>query len=624
VRVRPVPLGAIATVLACAAASVVLGAVVGLAASGLGQAPQAQVQTQEQNARQAVPAFRSRVTLVPLDVRVVDRDGKPVVDLTKDDFTILEGSEPQTIAHFAAHGLVAEEPPPRKARPALRQAPGDALTPSRGRTFLIVIGRGRIQQPFDGVAALIEFVRERLLPQDHVAVLAYNRATDFTTDHEQVAAVLKRYSEKHERIEALLQQYDSGPAPQFKKCKACLPEFILPKINEIFMGPGAVVSRQMPEALGEGEDIFDGRNRRFIDALVDAELASTRESNVLADEAAANRAALIGGGASATDYAAGRRRASQDSDKLLNGITLMRYLDGEKHLVFLAEKGLSLTSADEDTIILRAAADARIVLHTIATGGIPGPTTVGLVSNPALRVGPTPIPNAVPSAVDLVPWMSLKNLASGTGGTSSIARYPREALARVDEVTRFEYLLGYYPANSANDGKYRKVEVKVNRPGVTVLVRSGYYADEAIIPRDRAEFITYSRIAGVGTYRDSIRDIELTLRATQVKGGDKKAQGDVVVNVGIDPARIAFEIVDGRHVATLEVRVYCSDAKEQQVGQLANTIRLNLRDDTYQRFLRSDIPYTARVAVKAAPRWVKVVVYDAASDLAGSTVTRLK
>ena len=62
---------------------------------------------------------------MPLDVRVLDRDGKPVTDLSRDDFTILENDEPQAIALFSASGLVPEPPPPSQApnRPGLRQAP---------------------------------------------------------------------------------------------------------------------------------------------------------------------------------------------------------------------------------------------------------------------------------------------------------------------------------------------------------------------------------------------------------------------------------------------------------------------------------------------------------------------
>lgn len=385
-------------------------------------------------------------------------------------------------------------------------------------------------------------------------------------------------------------------APLFKKCKACLPEFILPRINEIFLWPGAIVSRQMPEALGEDDGVVADRNRRFYDALVDAELASTRDANALADEATKRRADLAGGGSS-SEFAANRIDATQDSDKLVNGINLMRYLDGEKHLVFLAEKGLSLISTEEDAIILRAAADARIVLHTIVTGGV---------------------------SLDLFRSMVMRNLAEGTGGVASITRYPSEAVASIDDLTRFEYLLGYYPTDSARDGKYRKIEVEVNRPGVTVLVRSGYYANDVIVPRDRAAFMAYRRLADVGSYRDNVTDLKLTLKASQAKSADRKAPGDVVVDLRIDPSRIGFDRINGRHVARLEVRVYCGDAREKIVGEVASTVGLNLSEGSYRRYLRDGIPYTARVPVKAAPRLVKVVVYDAASDLAGSTVTKLR
>ena len=56
------------------------------------------------------PTFRSGVTAVPIDVRVIDKDGKPIADLRREDFTILEDGVPQTIVHFAAGSLVAKAP----------------------------------------------------------------------------------------------------------------------------------------------------------------------------------------------------------------------------------------------------------------------------------------------------------------------------------------------------------------------------------------------------------------------------------------------------------------------------------------------------------------------------------
>ena len=356
-------------------------------------------------------------------------------------------------------------------------------------------------------------MRERLLPQDRVAVMAYHRATDFTSDREKVVALLQRINDKHERIEALLDQYASGMSPWYAKCKPCLPESLLPEINRLFLWPGAIVSREMPQALGYEEDLFGGNERRFFDALLETELARARDRGfqTLADEAATNRAALSGSDSSAS-YVSQRYEAWQDRDKLLNGISEMRYFEGEKHLVFLSELGIPLETREEDVIIARAASDARIAVHTIVCGGIPGPSMVGKLTDGRIYAGPIDMSVPVGAPVDLAPGMVMKNIAAESGGTSSITKHPREALAAIDEVTRFEYLLGYYPTTSVRDGKFRDVKVRVNRPDVRVLVRGGYYDEEVIVPGDRAAFLAHQRLASVGKNRDLILDLPVTLK----------------------------------------------------------------------------------------------------------------
>jgi hypothetical protein len=302
---------------------------------------------------------------------------------------------------------------------------------------------------------------------------------------------------------------------------------------------------------------------------------------------------------------------SQEKDKLLNGIGEMRYFEGEKHIVFLSERGLAIDEREEDQIIARAASDARIVLNMIVTGGIYWPSASRGVVNAAIPI-------------NLFPGQVMKNLAAETGGLSSVAKPPREALAAVDEVTRFEYLLGYYPASTARDGKFRDVKVKVNRPGVTVLVRNGYYDEDVIIPGDRAAFMAHQRISSVGTTRDLVRDLSVSLKVSQAKSANPAVPGDVIVEMKIDPSRIAFAQVDGRRVAAVEFRVYCGDGKEKIVGQTQGVMRLNLTEASYAKYSRDGIPYAARVQVKAKPKTVKVIIYDPAADLAGSAVAPVK
>jgi VWFA-related protein len=70
----------------------------------------------------------------------------------------------------------------------------------------------------------------------------------------------------------------------------------------------------------------------------------------------------------------------------------------------------------------------------------------------------------------------LEGLSNSTGGFAvTSTNDPDPGLTQIVRENSSYYLLGYQPANAGATGKYRKVEVKVNRPGVTVRARSGYY-----------------------------------------------------------------------------------------------------------------------------------------------------
>jgi hypothetical protein len=120
--------------------------------------------------QQTPPVFRAGTTLVPVDVRVIDKDGKPVTDLRASDFTVIEEGVRQEIRHFSTHAFTAESPAPdARGTPAAAKpgagAPVDDLTPQNRRVFLIVLGRGRLQPPAKGVDGMLHFVREKLLPK---------------------------------------------------------------------------------------------------------------------------------------------------------------------------------------------------------------------------------------------------------------------------------------------------------------------------------------------------------------------------------------------------------------------------------------------------------------------------
>ena len=75
--------------------------------------------------------------------------------------------------------------------------------------------------------------------------------------------------------------------------------------------------------------------------------------------------------------------------------------------------------------------------------------------------------------------MNLEMMAATTGG---LAVFPRSIdeldgfYERILREIRAQYQLGYVSTNVATDGRWRNVEVKVNRPDLRVRTRKGYYA----------------------------------------------------------------------------------------------------------------------------------------------------
>jgi len=74
----------------------------------------------------------------------------------------------------------------------------------------------------------------------------------------------------------------------------------------------------------------------------------------------------------------------------------------------------------------------------------------------------------------------LRRLSEETGGRAYFPHGPDELLDnfhQVESELRSQYLVAYSPTNSAKDGRFRRIEVRLaGRPDVRVIHRRGYYA----------------------------------------------------------------------------------------------------------------------------------------------------
>ncbi len=78
---------------------------------------------------------------------------------------------------------------------------------------------------------------------------------------------------------------------------------------------------------------------------------------------------------------------------------------------------------------------------------------------------------------DSATFLTMQVLAKRTGGRAFFNDNDlRAALRRAADDSRLVYALGYYPTHGKWNGKFRKIRIRLKRPGVQLLHRQGYFA----------------------------------------------------------------------------------------------------------------------------------------------------
>lgn len=103
--------------------SVVLASSGSLASSPVPQ-PAGTHAAQAENTPAGVPVFQTTTRLVQLDIVASDKNGRPIQDLRKEDFVVLQDGRPQPVHVFEAH--IGTEPTAEKPEAAAAQSPEEA------------------------------------------------------------------------------------------------------------------------------------------------------------------------------------------------------------------------------------------------------------------------------------------------------------------------------------------------------------------------------------------------------------------------------------------------------------------------------------------------------------------
>lgn len=296
-------------------------------------------------------------------------------------------------------------------------------------------------------------------------------------------------------------------------------------------------------------------------------------------------------------------------------------IDYDIYDVFNAKEATSLVRETQDAI--GAATLANVSIYGIDPRGLTslGDEAIeiaGLPDDPNLNLGPTSLLNELRLSQD-----SLRVLAEETGGLTVLNT--NDAIAgfqRIVEDNSAYYILGYRPTNDRRDGRYRRIEVRVSRPGLHVRARRGYVAPRgrrgpiagvpALPDRGKAS----ARIREVLGHPIALSGLPIRVAAAAFKGTAPSASVAIIVEV--DAAGFAFVEREGRHVDSLEVALMALDHEGKVRGGDASTINLTLRPETYQRVRAAGVRSVSRLDLPAGRYQLRVAVREANADQVGS------
>jgi len=374
------------------------------------------------------PTFRADITLVTTDAIPRDKDGRFVSDLAKDDFTVLEDGVEQRIESFVmVHGgrtfnLLAPPPPEAPEGIVLPPTRRPADTSESGRVLIIFVDDLHFEPEYTPhVRRIVQQIVDTLLHEgDLVAMVSSGPSAieiDPTLDHKLIASAATRIR---------------GSAPTAAE---------IFKMVETSSGPGdirfrAQVAFQTMYGLVESLDQIRNRRKAVI---------------------------YISTGYDLDPFAEGRNA----KDRIMGG----RFGDPMKELIDQENPYFKMNA-------VRADADLFLLMKELTL-------TANRTNTSLFTIDPRGLAGVVDAGqyVDQSEWRtflqkttsSLRFLAEETGGVAVVNDNDFEAaFKRIDAETSDYYVLGYYSSNPDPTKRVRAIEIKVNRPDVTVAARKDY------------------------------------------------------------------------------------------------------------------------------------------------------
>lgn len=384
------------------------------------------------------PPIRTGINFVRVDVIVTDNKGEPVLDLKPEDFTVTEDGKPQKVEQFSVVKIDATSQTENRPVSALRTDADEEREASRPdvRLFVILLDDYHVRRGNDmGVRKpLADFIQNQLDPADMVAVMyPLTPVTDirFSRDRSELIGAIEHFEGR---------KFDYQPRNSFEEQYAYYPAQAVERIrNQVTMG-----------ALKAAAVRLGGLREGRKSVIFVSEGFTTTLPPQLNDPVAA----LPGVGNPVSRRPTPTNTATEMANQRADFMNTTDLLSELREVFDVANR--------QNTSIYPV--DPR-----------------GLATNEYginEGVGLTVDRNHLNASMD-----TLRVLASNTDGRAIINRNDLGVgMKQIIRDSSGYYLLGYTSTQAPTDGKFHEIKVRVNRRGVDVRARKGYWAltaDEA-------------------------------------------------------------------------------------------------------------------------------------------------
>ena len=461
------------------------------------------------------PIFRTGINFVRVDVIVTDRAGNPVNDLKPGDFEITEQNRPQKVETFKLisldGGLMdSTNTPPRQIRTDIDEETEAARDDVRLFAIFLDDYHVRRETSMGARTQIARFVETQLGPSDMIGVMY---------PLEPVAAV--RMTRNHDAVVKGLQQflgrkYDYTPKNEYEEKIVYYPTETVELIrNQISLS----AIKSLIVHMG---GLKEGRK-----GLI---LVSEGYTNMVPPQMRDQNAGIPGSGNNARNDPFAGTDANGRTSAL------------EERAAFLANTEME----DQLRDVWDLANKNNVAIYAVDPRGL-ATNEFGIDQN---------IANSTDSTYLRSTMDTLRTLALQTDGRAIINR--NDLAIGMKQIVRDNsayYLLGYNSTFTATDGKFHEIKVKVNRPGIQVRARKGYWAftaDDAAralappkadppkaVDAAIASITTPSRARVVRTWIGSERGPDGKTKVTFVWEPVPRAPGDPV-RTETTPARVSI------------------------------------------------------------------------------------